>query len=152
MEETLNPFSQHVTDTLYIYEKLLTIVPVSSMSDQAKSQTIAVLLSNAIAIMKTKKDLEFIDAQIAQANSEISQKETLASAQVAELEASTEYKIRQTTSLDEAVRRDTARIACDTLGIIKSSGGSAGDWWKVASAAINNLSGDNTTTVDSDPV
>jgi len=149
MNEELTQFT---SDILHIYGELLKKTPLEGLSDEAKSQVIASLLNSAGVFFKMRKDLELIDAQIQQLSADTEQKGTLNAAQVAELEASKGLKDRQTSALDDAVRRDTAKIACEALSIIKSGGNNAGAWWDVASKALNALSGvEDLANVETDP-
>jgi len=149
MDEEL---AQFTNDILHIYSELLKKTPLEGLSDEAKSHVIASLLNSAGVFFKMRKDLELIDAQVQQLSADTEQKAALTAAQVAELEASKELKERQTSAHDDAVRRDTAKIACEALSIIKSGGNNAGAWWNVASKALNALSGvEDLANVETDP-
>ncbi|MDD2651674.1 MAG: hypothetical protein PHX44_01325 [Sulfurimonas sp.] len=125
---------EFIADFVTIYDTLVEKVPLDSLSDAAKVQAVEVLLNSAIGTLKLKKELELFDAQIS------------------ELSASKLYKDRQTSALDDAVRRDTAKIVCEALGIIKSAGNNAGAWWGVASKSINRLADDEAfASVTTDP-
>ena len=97
------------------------------------------------------KDIELKTAQIALSNA---QKATVEAQSAADIDVKTAQKnllVRQKTSLDDAVKRDVAKIVCEALGIIKSGGNNAGSWWDTASLAINNLAGFNIANVNTDP-
>lgn len=76
---------------------------------------------------------------------------TQSAADAAVKEAQKNLVIRQKTAIDDAVKKDLAKIVCEMLGIIKSGGNSAGSWWDVASQAVNNLAGFNIANVSTDP-
>lgn len=120
-------------DLLYIYSQLVAKTPIDSLSDDAKVQVIGHLLESSNNALRIMKEMSLFDAQIG------------------ELNASAAYKMRQESALDDAVRRDTAKIACEALGIIKSAGNNAGAWWDVASKSINALAGTNIAAVTTDP-
>ncbi len=125
---------EFLVDFVVVYDVLAKKTPLDSLSDSAKAQAIEILLNSANSALKLKKELELFDAQIA------------------ELNASVLYKNRQTSALDDAVRRDTAKIACEALGIIKSAGNNAGAWWGVASKSISRLADDETfANITADP-
>lgn len=120
-------------DLLYIYSQLVAKTPIDSLSDDAKVQVIGHLLESSNNALRIMKEMSLFDAQIG------------------ELNASAAYKMRQESALDDAVRRDTAKITCEALGIIKSAGNNAGAWWDVASKSINALAGTNIAAVTTDP-
>ena len=104
-----------------------------------------------LKIAQTKLAYAQIDLAYAQLDIE-KEKLKLIPAQVLLTNAQAGLAKRQTSALDDAVRRDTAKIACESLGIIKSSGNNAGSWWNVASKTINNLSGQQLASQSTDPV
>ena len=154
------------------YEALADKVPLDSLSDEAKSAVIGHLLNSSIAAHRLQRELKLIDAQIEESEATTKLKEQqklslkfedgikeaqllidskLKDAQIEELMESAKYKTRQTTGLDDAVRRDTAKIVCEALGIMKSSGNNAGAWWEVASKSINALAGETLSEMKNDP-
>ena len=159
-------------DLLYIYSRLVSQTPIDSLSDDAKVQVIGHLLESSNNALRIMKEMSLFDAQIGEINAssafKTQQKTSLIAedaiksaqsgkdllvkdAQIGELVASKNYKTRQTGALDDAVRRDTAKITCEALGIIKSAGNNAGAWWEVASASINALAGKPIASVTTDP-
>lgn len=155
-----------VVDIATIYGALLEKTPIDSLSDDSKSRVIESLLNASGVFLKMTKEIDFLSSQIDEINASIDLKKaqideiklslklkkSLTFAQVCELKASKTFKKRQTSALDDAVRRDTAKIVCEALAIIKSGGNNAGTWWDVASKSINALSGnEELAKVQTDP-
>lgn len=153
-------------DISSIYGALLEKTPIDSLSDDAKSRVIASLLNSSGVFLKMQKEVDVFNAQIDEIKANIDLKKaqideiklsvklkkSLTFAQVCELKASKALKKRQTSALDDAIRRDTAKIVCEALSIIKSGGNNAGAWWDVASKSINALSGnEELANVETDP-
>lgn len=76
---------------------------------------------------------------------------TQSAADAAVKEAQKNLVVRQKSAIDDAVKKDLAKVVCEMLGIIKSGGNNAGSWWDVASQAVNNLAGFNIANVSTDP-
>lgn len=102
------------------------------------------IFQSAVQVPLQKSQMDLANAQ----------KATVEAQSSADIDVKTAQKnllVRQKTSLDDAVKRDIAKIVCEALGIIKSGGNNAGSWWDTASKAINNLAGFDIANVNTDP-
>ena len=106
-----------------IDDKLTSLVSDSTLTADQKSAVISQVLSGTLQLSTDMAHKQYNDI-------------TYLATQVALVQ-------RQTSALDDAVRRDTAKIVCECLGIIKSGGNNAGSWWSTASQAVNALANNN---------
>ena len=118
--------------------------------DQYSSFLLGVFQSAVQApVNKTQMDLN--NTQMDLNNTQKTIANTQSAADAAVKEAQKNLVVRQKSAIDDAVKKDLAKIVCEMLGIIKSGGNSAGAWWDVASQAVNNLAGFNIANVSTDP-